>query len=327
MNITMAVIIGLVAMVVAAGATAAFIPKLRRAGITGKDLHKPGQPEIPEMGGLALVAGFTAGVLLAIALETFVPPVLPVDFTALLAALVTVLLTALVGIFDDLLGLRQEVKAFLPVIAALPLVAVRAGQTAMTIPFLGRVNFGLAYSLVLVPLGVTGAANAVNMLAGFNGVELGMGLVAMAGLTAVALHTGECTAFAILLAGMGAALGVLLFNWYPAKIFVGDVGTLSLGAIIATSVIVGNFETAGIIVIIPYAMDFLFKAAHRFPSQGWWGELGKDGKLRCPQNGPMGLAQALLKLTGGLHERALTACLIALEALFAGLAILVYHLR
>lgn len=323
----MVAIIGLVAMMVAAGATIALIPKLRRAGITGKDLHKPGQPEIPEMGGLALVAGFTAGVLLAIALEAFAPPLLPLDFSSLLAALGTVLLTALVGILDDLLELRQVVKAFLPLIAALPLVAIRAGHTTMTIPFLGRVNFGLAYSLVLVPLGVTGAANAVNMLAGFNGVELGMGLVAMAGLTAVALKTGASTALAILLAGMGASLGTLLFNWYPAKIFVGDVGTLSIGAILAASCIVGNCETAGLIIVVPYALDFVIKARHGFPSHGWAGELKQDGKLHCPGKGPVGLAQVILKLSGGLHERTLTLILIGLEAIFSTLAAFMYFLR
>ncbi len=323
----MVVLVGLAAFLVSAVATAVLIPKLRAAGIVGKDLHKPGQPEIPEMGGLALVCGFTVGVLLAIALEAFVPPVLPVDFTALLASLAAVLLTALVGILDDLLGLRQGVKAFLPVVAALPLVAIRAGQSTMTVPFLGRIHFGPLYSLLLVPLGVTGAANAVNMLAGFNGVELGMGLMAMAGLAAVALEVGAPTALAILLAGMGASLGVLIFNWYPARIFVGDVGTLSLGAILAASSIVGNFEMAGVIVIVPYALDFVIKAAHGFPSRGWSGMLGEDGKLRCPENGPVGLGQAILKLTGGLREPSLTLILVGLEAVFAALAALVYYLR
>lgn len=319
--------LGAVAFLVAAGATAALIPRLRVAGIVGKDLHKRGEPEIPEMGGLALVAGFTVGVLLTIALEAFVPPLLPVDFTALLAVLGTVLLTALVGILDDLLGLRQTVKAFLPVIAALPLVAIGVGQTTMTIPLLGRVNFGLAYSLALVPLGVTGAANAVNMLAGFNGLELGMGLMAMGGLTAVAWKLNEVTALAVLLAGIGAALGVLLFNWYPAKIFVGDVGTLSIGAILAASCIVGNFEAAGVIIIVPYALDFVLKALHKFPSRGWSGELGPDGRLRCPANGPVGLGQAILKLTGGLHERTLALVLIGFEALCAAGAALLYWFR
>ena len=319
--------VGVVAFFVAMGATLVLIPRLRAAGITGKDLHKPGQPEIPEMGGLAFVAGFTLGVLLAIALEAFIPTVLPVDFLALLAVLSTVLLTALVGILDDLLGMHQAVKAFLPVLAALPLVAIRVGHTTLSIPLIGQVNFGLAYSLALVPLGVTGAANAVNMLAGFNGVELGMGLVAMGGLAAVAWKLGEPTALALLLAGMGAAFGVLLFNWYPARIFVGDVGTLSVGAILAASCIVGNFEAAGLIVIFPYALDFVLKALHGFPSKGWAGELCSDGKLRCPANGPVGLGQAILKVTGGLHERTLTLVLVGFEALCAAGAALLYWLR
>lgn len=278
------------------------------------------------MGGLALIAGFTLGVLLAIGLEAFSPRILPVDFVLLLAVLAAVLLTGLVGILDDLLGLRQAVKAFLPALAALPLVAVRAGHTTITIPFFGRVNFGLFYSLVLVPLGVTGAANAVNMLAGFNGLELGMALVAMGALAAIAGELQATTALTVLLAGAGAALGLLPLNWYPARIFVGDVGTLSLGAILASACIVGNFEAAGLIIIFPYALDFLIKAAHGFPSQGWAGELRKDGKLSCPKNGPVGLAQVILKIHP-LSERGLVLVLMGMETIFAGLALFLYYFR
>jgi len=299
-------------------------PKLRAAGIVGKDLHKPSQPEIPEMGGLALVAGFTLAILFAIGLEAFLPKILPVDFVLLLAVLATILLTGLVGILDDLLGLRQAVKAFLPMIAALPLVAVRAGHTTITIPFLGRVNFGLAYSLLLVPLGITGAANAVNMLAGFNGLELGMSLVAMAALSAIAAKLGATTALVILLAGSGAALGLLPLNWYPAKIFVGDVGTLSLGAILASSCIVGDFEAAGLVLFVPYFTDLVFKALNGFPKS--FGELGKDGKLQCPKNGPVGLAQAILKIHP-LSERGLVLVLMGIEAVFAGVALFLYYVR
>jgi len=146
------------------------VPRLGRAGIVGRDVHKPGQPKT-EMGGVAIVAGFGAGMLLAIAMETFWPNLLSVDLTVLLAVLCTVLLTTLIGVADDLIGIRQWLKALLPLIAALPLVAVRVGVSTMRIPFIGRVDFGPFYALVLVPLGVTGAANAVNMLAGFNGLE------------------------------------------------------------------------------------------------------------------------------------------------------------
>ena len=171
------------------------------------------------------------------------------------------------------------------------------------------------------------AANAVNMLAGFNGMEAGMGLIAMGSLAVIAAAVQETTALIILLAGAGALLGVLFFNWYPAKIMVGDVGTLSIGALIATAVIVGNFETAGVIVIIPYAVDFLFKAVHRFPTTEWWGTLGKDGKLRCPSTGPVSLCQFVMKVTGGIRERSLTLVLMGVEAVFGIVAILLYVMR
>lgn len=318
----MVFLLGVASFLVTSLLTPLLIPRLRAAGIVGRDRHKRGQPELPEMGGLAIAAGFVAGMLLAIALETFFDRLLSVDLIILLAVLVTVLLTVLIGVLDDLLGIGQLAKALMPFLAALPLVAVKAGQTSLAIPLLGSVNFGVFYALVLVPLGLTGAANAVNMLAGFNGVEVGMGLVAMGSLAVIAASTGASTSLVILLAGIGALLATLYYNWYPAKALVGDVGTLSIGAIIAAAVIVGNFETAGVIVIIPYAVDLLFKAANGFPKS--FGELREGGKLHCPSSGPVGLGQAIMKLSRGIHERTLALVLMGIEAAFGLLAIAFY---
>ena len=301
------------------------IPRLHRAGITGKDMHKVGKPPVPEMGGLAIVAGTGVGISVALAMMSFFHVFQDASVVLLLAAMAVILLTGLIGIIDDLLGMRQIVKAFLPAVAALPLVAVRAGHTSLLIPFVGQINFWIFYPLFLVPAGVMVAANAVNMLAGFNGMEVGMGLIAMGSLAVIAAMIHETTALIILLAGAGALLGVLFFNWYPAKIMVGDVGTLSIGALIATAVIVGNFETAGVIVIIPYAIDFLFKATHGFPKS--FGELRSDGKLHCPPKGAVGLGQFIMKITGGIKERNLTLSLMATELVFGVLAILLYVVR
>jgi UDP-N-acetylglucosamine--dolichyl-phosphate N-acetylglucosaminephosphotransferase len=299
--------------------------RLARNGIVGRDMNKPDRPEVPEMGGLAVVAGFGAGVLLALGGTSFLGTLPEADPVLLLACLSTVLLSGLIGVVDDLAGLRQGVKALLPILAALPLAAVRAGHTEMQIPLIGRVEFGLLYPLLLIPAGVTGAANGVNMLAGFNGLEAGMGLVAAGSLAAIAWSLGEVTALVILLAAAGALAGVLVYNWYPAKIFVGDVGTLSIGAILAAASIVGNFEAAGAVVIIPYAFDFVIKAANRLPSKGWWGEYNPaDGKLYCPNSHPVGLCQWIIKLSGGIRERDLVLTLMGIEAVFGLLAILLY---
>lgn len=317
------IVIALVALGSAFGALLLLTPRLRAKGITGPDMHKPNRPEVPEMGGLGVVTGFVGGILTAVALQTFWPEV-AISTVQLLAVLATVLIVTVIGILDDLLKMSQGVKALLPLLAAFPLIAIKAGHTTMIIPILGKIDFGIAYALVLVPLGVTGAANAVNMLAGFNGLEAGMGLVAMGSLAVIAYTVHAQTALVILLAGIGALLAALYFNWYPAKVFLGDVGTLSIGAILASAVVVGNFEMAGILVILPYFFDFILKALSGFPSTGWWGELRDDGKLYCPSSKPVGLCQWIMKLVGGIRERDLVLSLMGLEAVCGAIAIMLY---
>jgi UDP-N-acetylglucosamine--dolichyl-phosphate N-acetylglucosaminephosphotransferase len=299
------------------------IPQLHKVGMTGKDMNKPHQPEIAEMGGLAIAAGFSAGMVVAIALQTFSKALPNVDLVSLLAAFVTVLAIAIIGIMDDLLSIPQRWKAFLPLIAALPLVAIKAGDTNLIIPFFGQFNIGLLYPLALVPIGIAGAANAVNMLGGFNGLEVGIGIVATSALAFIAFKLGATVSLVLLLAALGALIATLYFNWYPARVFIGDVGTLSIGAIIASAVILGNFELAGVIVIAPYAIDFLLKAKNKFPSLGWWGAY-QNSKLYCPDYGPVGLAQLVMKLTGGIGERELVLFLIGLEVLIGLIAIVLF---
>jgi len=297
------------------------IPRLKRAGIVGKNMNSESKEEIPEMGGLMIAAGFGAGIVTSIFLRTFFDLFLSVSLTSILAALSTILIVVIIGVFDDLISISQRVKAFLPAFAALPLMAIKEGYSMIRIPFLGIVNFGVFYPLVLVPLGITGAANAVNMLAGFNGLEVGMGVVAVGSLAIIAYLIGQTTALIILMAALGALVATLYYNWYPAKILVGDVGTLSIGAVIASAVIIGNYETAGVIITIPFVIDFLIKAKNHFPySFGVY----REGKLYCPDDGPVGLAQLIMKVCGGISERNLVLVLMGVEAVCGVVAILFY---
>jgi UDP-N-acetylglucosamine--dolichyl-phosphate N-acetylglucosaminephosphotransferase len=313
----------LVSFIVTFISTPWIIPKLKRAGLTGRDVNKKDRPEIPEMGGFGIIFGFSSGILLAIALSTFYNHILELELRFIFAALSTILIMSLVGIFDDLFAMHQAIKAILPLFAALPLVAVEAGTSTMMIPFIGAVNFGIFYALLLVPIGIAGASNVTNMLAGFNGLEAGMGVVACSALAFIAFRSGQIESLIILLAMCGALLAFLSYNWYPAKVLIGDIGTLSIGAVIASSVIIGNFETAGVIVILPYAVDFFIKARNRFPSKNWWGEW-RGGKLVC-KGKPISFCQWIMKLTGGITERGLVLTLISIEILFGVIAILLFQ--
>ncbi len=305
------------------------MPKLKKAGLTGDDVNKKEKPSLPEMGGLVIVFGFSAGILSSISMYTFsqhvhlllcVTEINNLELNLVLASLSTILIMTLVGIFDDLFAMRQSIKALLPMFASLPLVAVQAGVSTMRFPFVGNVDFGIFYALILIPVGITGASNVTNMLAGFNGLEAGMGLVASMSLAYIAWSIDRPEALILLLSMSGALLAFLKYNWYPARLLMGDIGTLSIGTIIAASVIVGNFETAGIIVTMPYIIDFFIKLANRFPSDKWWGEL-YNGKLTC--NGkPISLCQWIMKLSNGIKEQNLVKLLILIELIFGALAIL-----
>jgi UDP-N-acetylglucosamine--dolichyl-phosphate N-acetylglucosaminephosphotransferase len=297
------------------------IPRLKKAGIVGKNMNSEKQEEIPEMGGLVIAAGFGAGIIFVIFLRTFFDLFLSVSLTSILAVVSTVLIVVIIGVFDDLISIRQWIKAIIPVFAALPLMAIKEGYSLMRIPFVGMIDFGIFYPLVLVPLGITGAANAINMLAGFNGLEVGMGTVAVGSLAIIACLIGQITSLIILMAALGALVAALRYNWYPAKILVGDVGTLSIGAVIASAVIVGNYETAGVVIIIPYVVDFLIKAKNRFP---YCFGVYREGKLYCPDSGPVGLCQLIMKMFGGISERNLVLVLMGIEAIFGVIAILLY---
>lgn len=297
------------------------IPRLKKAGITGKNMHSPDREEVPEMGGLVLVAGFSSGIILTIFIKIFYKLLPEVSLNTLLACLSTVLIVSLIGIFDDLVSMNQITKAFMPIFAALPLVSVEIADTTMNLQFLGYVDFGIYYPLILLPLGVTGAANAFNMLAGFNGLEVGLGIISMVTVIVISLITHSMTALVIALSCLGALLAAIYYNWYPAKILIGDIGTLSIGAILAVCVVVGDFETAGFILIIPFIFDFVIKARYRFPYT--FGKF-KNGKLYCPEEGPKGLAQWILKISGGLKESHLVIVLFIIEILFGLLAISVY---
>ncbi len=300
------------------------IPKLRKSGFVGRDVHKEDKPEIPEMGGFSIIFGLSSGILLAVAFTTFSNSILPdLELKFILAALSTILLMSLIGIFDDLFAMRQIIKATLPLFAALPLIAVEAGTSTMSIPFIGAVDFGIFYVLLLVPMGVAGASNVTNMLAGFNGLEAGMGFVACISLGYIAFRVGETEALILLLAMCGALLAFLYYNKYPAKVFMGDVGALSIGTVIASAVIIGDFESAGVILIIPYALDFFIKAKNRFPTENWGGIL-ENGKLIC-KGKPISLCQLIMKLACGVSEKGIVLILVFIELIFGVFAIILFQ--
>ncbi|WP_297514549.1 glycosyltransferase 4 family protein [Thermococcus sp.] len=233
---------------------------MRKAGIVGRDIHKLEMPEVPEMGGIAIV--MTVGVLGALVK----PEALPVF-----------LLFGLVGIIDDLTALRQSHKVILSLLVSIPVAFLDVGRGVDLFGY--NLNLGILYPVFAV-LFITGSANLVNMLAGFNGLEVGTSAIALGFL---ALMT-DGTARGLALIGLGASLGFLWWNKYPARVFPGDTGTLSLGALIGLVGILGKVEVYTAILLIPHFLDFMIKALSvRFGVRKHGRtEVMPDGTLKAP---------------------------------------------
>jgi UDP-N-acetylglucosamine--dolichyl-phosphate N-acetylglucosaminephosphotransferase len=303
-----------------------FIKRMKGQNFLGKDINKYKKPLISELGGVVVFLGFSFGVFAAIFLSTYLNA-FPLDLSVLLASFCTIAMVAFVGVIDDIIGwkkgIRQWQHALFPIIAALPLMAISAGETSMFVPLIGNINLGIIYPLVLIPIGITGASNAFNMLAGFNGLEAGQGILLTGTLTIIAIMTGQTTAAILGIALIGALVAFLKFNWFPAKIFGGDSLTLMVGANLAVMSIIGNMETLGIMIIGLFAIEFLIKAKHRFQSE-CFGIPDRKGHLNASPKGGS-LTQFILRLgKGKLTEQKLVLIILGIQAVICSLALIYF---
>src|SRR3989338_856827 len=276
------------------------ISYLRNTGIVGIDQQKKNKPVLPTSGGVMVAIGIFIGVLLYVGLNVFLP-LNNINLTLIFAGLLSILTISIIGFIDDIyvnrpwgtrnltngddvlrIGLTQKTKALSVLPAAIPLMAINAGHSVLTLPFFGAIELGILYPLFLVPLGVLTVSNATNMLAGQNGLESSMAAIALTFLGVHALNVGATEAAAIAFISVAALLAFLKFNWAPAKILPGDSLTYLSGALIATVVIIGNIEKAGIIIFIPWIVEAFLKAKRKFRATSL-GKLTKEGYLK-PKN-------------------------------------------
>lgn len=326
-----AALIAFASFVATLALTPVFIKSALRKGVTARDSNKRGRPLVANMGGFALLAGILSGVSLGVLYLT-VLEYSPAALAVLLASLAAITLVALIGVYDDLFKISRRLKTILPAVAAIPLIAVTAGDTVLFLPFLGPVNFGLLYIFALIPLGITGAANAVNMSAGYNGLEAGLGAVASAFLLAIALLAGATGSVVILAALLGACLAFLKFNWFPARVFPADIGTYTIGTALACAAIIGNMESFAVLCLLP--------AFYEFAATIWYSLKGVERRETC-QN-PLMLRDGRLKPRKGaenytlfmrilawkpMREDALVAVSLALYAVCGAAALAFYLLK
>lgn len=283
----------------------------RWVGLVGVDVHKRNPISVPEtaallplLSALWVISGLSNALQL-----THWTPVFLVVFAAMI-----------VGIVDDFLNLGHVTKALTLFACGYLLTPSILYRHTMYIPLIGVFELGFLYPLFIVPLAVTTAANFTNIYAGYNGLEAGSGAIAFAAQSIICSLAGYPDL--ALLAAIFAAVyfGLLVYNAYPARCFIGDTGTLPIGAAIAAIAVLSGTEGYCMLLLLPHTIDFSLKFVSGLRGRKHFGDTRvlDDGILQPP---PYKALAHLFTANLPLTENKLVAILLGVEAVFSLFAI------
>lgn len=203
----------------------------------------PAAPRVPRMGGIAVFAATAAALGLGVLLPGGVAGTgeAPNSFFIGLLLAGSLLFTA--GLLDDLYDLRPAAKLLAQCTAAL--VAYGFGFRVEELSFAGTVLPVGSLALPLTLLWIVGITNAFNLIDGLDGLATGIGLVALGSTFTVSLLLGNNPEVALVCAALGGALlGFLRYNFRPARIFLGDSGSLFVGFMVGVLSVHGSTKSA-----------------------------------------------------------------------------------
>ena len=219
------------------------------------DQHKEGKPLVPNGLGVIYVL-FTTVYLFALYFLGIVKPVNGVSAPLTLA--VCILFGGFMGLLDDWIDLKWRYKAFMPLIAALPLMYLAQAyplRTSIMLPLVGVIEFSSAYYFVLIPLIVMIVTNTVNQLGGLNGLETVCPAIILAGLFGMSELLSH--SYTLMLGPLLFWLILAVFN-FRGKIFVGNVGSFAIGMTIASFAVVTDLKAGLLVSILPYVFNSAF---------------------------------------------------------------------
>ena len=257
MRILITVAVGFIISFAATPLVKAFAQRVGAMDVPGEERRVHDHP-IPRMGGLAIFLGFILSVILSVILFEGITP----QLRGILIGCVFIVAT---GAIDDIISLNAWVKLAMQIIAAV--VAVLYGveiQVLANPAFWSAKDYLIlgGWSIPITILWIVGITNSVNLIDGLDGLAVGVSTISSLTMLVIALVVSEYGSVAVVLAALaGACIGFMPYNLNPAKIFMGDTGSLLLGYVLATMSILGLFK---FYAVVSFAVPLLAIAVPLF---------------------------------------------------------------
>jgi UDP-GlcNAc:undecaprenyl-phosphate/decaprenyl-phosphate GlcNAc-1-phosphate transferase len=235
----------LLTMVAAFVAALLLTPLVKRLAIGLGAVDKPNHRKVharimPRMGGLAIYAAFVLGYVL-----------LRPESEYAAAIMIGATIIVLTGLLDDFLEITAKAKMAGQLLAA-GIVVFYGGLDIdfINLPFGGTIDFGYL-SIPLTILWIIGITNAINLIDGLDGLAAGVSTIALITLAVMAGFMDNFFVVAVAAILAASCAGFLVFNFHPAKIFMGDTGSLFLGFMISVLALTGFKNVTVISLVIP----------------------------------------------------------------------------
>jgi len=193
------------------------------------DQRKIHKTFIPRLGGLSFIFSSVIVLVIAIALGE-VDISLPYTNIVLLA--ISFALIIITGLYDDIKGIGSAGKLFGQTLAAICIYLAGFSIDSVNIPMVANIEFGI-FSFPITILWIVGITNAINLIDGLDGLAAGISAIIGSVFFFIALYFNHSETMLISAVFIGSIIGFLRFNFYPATIFMGDVGSLFLGFVIS----------------------------------------------------------------------------------------------
>lgn len=293
------------------------------------DVNKYGNPLVPKTGGIVILISITFSVFLYIFAKTFLLNSMG-HITEIFSLLLVMLFAGFIGFIDDIFGWEKSKitgykKILMTIPIAIPLMVINAGQSVINLPFLGNINLGLLYPLIVIPAAIVGTTNGFNLLGGFNGLETSLGLVIFSALGLITFFTGQTWLSLIAAVIVASLIGFLIFNKNPAKILPGNSFTYILGSLIGCFAILGNMEKAALVLFILFIIEGFLKLRSRFKAH-CMGIPNKDNSLELRYKKSYSWTHIAMKIIkkikGKVFENDVVMLIVIIELIFVLLALL-----
>lgn len=257
----------LIALFVALIATPAVIVLAAKTGaMDAPDARKVHKGPMPRIGGLAIYCGFMVAILAMLNFAELTQEVA----NGVIGLLLGGTLIVIIGLIDDYKNLPAKVKLLGQIMAACVVVYFDVRIDVITDPF-GDYLYLEYLAAPATVFWIVGLTNTVNLIDGLDGLAAGVSTIASITIMLVALQEDVMIVAMFTAALAGAALGFLRYNFNPAKIFMGDTGSMFLGFILAGISVIGAVKcTATIALIVPILalglpiMDTTFAIIRRY---------------------------------------------------------------